>query len=123
MQTTQKIPIHLCTEKSLETNSFKSSKAFPFTKAVGHSQAFNPLTSMLQLALLKFSPRMVSLGVLCVLLSLFVSFADYSFCPPPPPWLAMAPKVQHLAFGIFPSVFTIHKIHPMLVLHRLLKNM
>lgn len=77
---------------------------------------------MLQLALLKFSPRMVSLGVLCVLYRLFVAFADYPFCLPPPPWLAPALKVQNLAFGISPSVSATHWIHPQLSFCGLLKN-
>lgn len=45
-----------------------------------------------------------------------VSFADCSFCLPPPPWLATAPKVRNLAFCISPSGFTTMKHTPHVVL-------
>lgn len=51
---------------------------------------------------------------------LFVSFADYSFCLSPLPWLAWALKIQNSAFHISPSVFTTRRHIPRALLDDLL---
>lgn len=75
---------------------------------------------MLQLALLKFSPRMASLGVLCVLLLPLCLICWLLFLSISAPWLAWALKIQNSAFHISPSVFTTGRHIPRALLDDLL---
>lgn len=59
---------HFCTETSLEHISLSLWRPFLLRIQEAFHKFSIPLTSMLRLALLKFSPRMVSLDVLFVLL-------------------------------------------------------
>lgn len=67
---------------------------------------------MLQLALLKFSPRMASLGVLCVLLLPLCLICWRLFLSVSAPLAGMSLKIQNSAFHIAPSVFTTRRHIP-----------